>query len=110
MSYCYEIFKGPRKLAIRRAAVELLRVVADRRALPWIPEFLNDSDPDIQGWGIGVLDQLLYSELVWPEEAEDLLKTAEQHQSEHVRERAEWIRNFLRVRAETPAPRDPEND
>jgi hypothetical protein len=85
-------------------------VVADRRALPWIPEFLNDSDPDIQGWGIGVLDQLLYSELVWPEEAEDLLKTAEQHQSEHVRERAEWIRNFLRVRAETPAPRDPEND
>ncbi len=86
MSHCYEIFKRPKELALRRAAVELLRVVADRRALPWIPEFLDDSDPDIQSWGIGVLDQLLFSELLWPEEAEELIKTAELHQSERVRE------------------------
>jgi hypothetical protein len=79
MSYCYEIFKRPQKLADRRAAVELLRVMADRRSLPWITEFLDDSDPDIQAWGIGVLDQLLYSELISPEEAEALIMTAEQH-------------------------------
>jgi hypothetical protein len=105
MSYCYEIFKGSQKVATRRAAIELLRVVADRRALPWITEFFDDSDPDIQAWGIGVLDQLLYSELIWPDEAESLIKTAELHQSARVRDGAERIRHYLRCRAELEGPR-----
>lgn len=42
MSYCYEIFKAQGKIETRRSAVELLRVVADRRALPWVSEFLED--------------------------------------------------------------------
>jgi hypothetical protein len=100
MSYCYEIFKARKELAVRRAAVELLRVVADRRAMPWIPEFLDDSDPDIQAWGIGVLDQLLFSELISPEEAEQVIKTAELHQNERVREGAERIRQYQRIRTE----------
>ena len=104
MRYCYEIFKGPQKLTVRRAAVELLRVVADRRALPWIPEFLEDSDADIQSWGIGVLDQLLFSELIWPEEAEELIKMAERHQNQLVREGAERIRGYLRTRAAADPP------
>jgi hypothetical protein len=56
---------------------------------------------------VGVLDQLLWSELIEPEEAEDLLRTAEQHENEAVRERAEFIRGFLRARAETDEPREP---
>ena len=107
MSYCYEIFKGPQELPARRAAIELLRLVADRRALPWIPEFLHDSDPDIQAWGIGVLDQLLYSELIWPDEAEELIETAELHQNNLVREGAERIRRYLRTRSEMHEPTDP---
>jgi hypothetical protein len=109
MRYCYEIFKGPQKIAIRRAAVELLRSVADRRVLPWIPEFLDDSDPDIQSWGIGVLDQLLFSDLIWPEEAEELIKVAELHQNQLVRDGAERIRRYLRTRAEMNEPTDPAN-
>jgi hypothetical protein len=100
MCRCYEIFKGPNSVETRRAAIELLRVVADRRTLPWISEFLQDDDAIIQAWGIGVLDQLLFSELVEPEEAEDILRTAEQHISESVRERAESIRGYLRSRAD----------
>ena len=96
MSYCYEIFKGSQELEIRRTAVELLRVVADRRAVPWIREFLYDSDPEIQSWGIGVLDQLLFSKLVESEEAEDLMSAAEVHPNEAVRECAERIRLYLR--------------
>ncbi len=107
MRYCYEIFKGPRELAVRRAAVELLRVVADRRSLPWIPEFLDDSDPDIQTGGIGVLDQLLFSELIGLEEAEELIKTSELHRNERVRERAELIRRHLRTRTELDQRPDP---
>lgn len=100
MSYCYDIFKGPHQISVRRDAVELLRVVADHRALPWIPEFLDDSDPDIQAWGIGVLDQLLFSELIEPEEAEDLIRRAELHPSQGVREGAQRIRKYLRIRTE----------
>ena len=100
MSYCYEIFKGPNELPIRRKAVELLRVVADRRALSWIKDFIDDSDPGIQTWGIGVLDQLLFAELIEPEEAEDLIKAAEAHQSEPVREVAEQIRIYLNERVQ----------
>jgi hypothetical protein len=100
MSYCYQIFKGPQELSARRAAVELLRVISDHRTVPWIVEFLNDSDPVIQSWGVGVLDQLFWSEMISQEEAEDLIKTAVMHQSESVRERAEWIRSFLQNRTE----------
>jgi hypothetical protein len=64
MRRCYETFKGDDSAEARRMAVELLRVLADRRALVWIPEFLADEDPLIQTWGIGVLDQLLSSELI----------------------------------------------
>ena len=107
MSYCYEIFKGPQAIETRRTAVELVRVVADRRALPWISEFLEDKDADIQACGVGVLDQLLWSELIEPEEAEDLLRTAEQHENELVRKRAEFIRGFLHTCAERDEPREP---
>jgi len=95
MRYCYDIFKGPRSLEDRRMAVELVRVVADCRALPWVAEFLDDEDTDIQLWGVGVLDQLLQSRLIEPEQVEDLLRMAERHQNGAVRERAEIIRSFL---------------
>lgn len=106
MSHCYEIFKGQKELPVRRAAVELLRALADRRALAWIPEFLEDSDPGIQSWGFGVLDQLLFSELIEPEEAEELIQAAEQHRNQLVREGAQGIRGYLRTRAERQEPTD----
>jgi hypothetical protein len=101
MSYCYEVFKAPGEIETRRSAIELLRVVADRRAFPWISEFLEDEDALIQAWGVGVLDQMLFSYLIEPEEAEDLLRKAEQHRNEAVRERAEFVRGYLRAREET---------
>ena len=79
--------------------------VADRRALPWIPEFFEDEDGLIQAWGAGVLDQLLWSELVEQEEAEELLRTAEQHSNQSVRERTEFVRGYLRSRAEASKER-----
>jgi hypothetical protein len=100
MCGCYEIFKGANSVDTRRTAIELLRVVADRRTLPWISEFLQDEDALIQNWGIGVLDQLLFSELVEPEEAEEILRTAEQHSNESVRQRIKFIRGYLLSRAD----------
>jgi hypothetical protein len=100
MARCHELATPPNELETRRTAVELLRVVADRRALPWVSEFLDDEDPQVQNWGIGVVDQLLWSELIDPEEAEEVLERAERHKSAVVREQAESIRRYLRKRAE----------
>ena len=101
MARCRELSMPPNRLATRRSAVELLRVVADRRALPWLSDFLNDEDGEIQTWGIGALDQLLFSELIDAEEAEELLQTAERHPNGAVREQAESIRSYLRARGES---------
>jgi HEAT repeat protein len=100
MSYCYEIFKTHEDIETRRIAVALLKHGADRRALPWISEFLEDEDAQIQVWGVSVLDQMLFSYLIEPEEAEDLLRKAEQHENEAVRERADDIRGYLCRREE----------
>jgi hypothetical protein len=100
MARCRELASSSNDAETRRSAVELLRVVADRRALPWVSEFLDDSDPHVQNWGIGVLDQLLWSELIEPDEAEDILDRAAHHHNQEVRERVEFIRSFLLARKE----------
>lgn len=95
MDYCYQIFKEETDLDRRRSAVELLRVVADESALKWVPEFLNDPDEDIQVWGAGVVDQLLWSGLIDEQNSRDLLDAMENHKNAQVRERFEFISDFL---------------
>ena len=85
MQRCYAIFVSVDDLEVRRAAVELLRVVADRRALAWIPEFLADPDPGIQIWGIGVLEQLVFSGLVDAGKAKPIVELASEHENQSIR-------------------------
>ncbi|MCB0127473.1 MAG: HEAT repeat domain-containing protein, partial [Caldilineaceae bacterium] len=68
MQYCYEIYQTDSDIERRRGAVELLRVVADRRVIPWLEEFLTDPDRGIRMWAFGIIDQLLWSEIVEEEE------------------------------------------
>ncbi len=88
MQRCMQIFAESTDLDIRVSAVELLRVVADRRALEWIPRILADPDLGIQSGGIGIADQLLFSGLVLFEEIEPVLQAAAQHENPIVRETA----------------------
>src|SRR5215475_14494074 len=81
MARCRELAALSNESETRRSAVELLRVVADRRFLPWVSEFLDDKDAHVQSWGIGVLDQLLWSELIESEEAEEVLERAAHHEN-----------------------------
>jgi len=99
-AYCHEIATTANDILARRTAIHLLRAVADRRALPWVSEFLDDPDPEVQSLGLGVLEQLLWSDRIEPEEAGELLERAECHENEAVRERAAIIRGFLRDWAE----------
>src|SRR6188508_345161 len=48
MVRCHEIFSSDAGIVERRRAVELLRVVADARVLPWIYAYLADPDGEIQ--------------------------------------------------------------
>lgn len=92
MKRCYEIYKTSENSEWKAAAVELLRVVADKRALKWIKEILEDSNPTIQNWGIGIIDQLTFSGRVFPEDVMPLIEEAEQHSNTYVKEMASKIK------------------
>ena len=47
---CREISTVATDSEQRRSAVELLRVVADRRALPWVRGYLDEDDEMIHVW------------------------------------------------------------
>ena len=85
MLRCREVFDSSEDIHARRSAVELLRVVADARALPWVDDFLADPDPQIQSWGILVIDQLLMGDLADREACEPFLARARLHPNEQVR-------------------------
>lgn len=95
---CVEIWRSSDSPERRVTAIELLRAVATGEDLALIEELLSDPVEGVQVWGIGVLDQLLWSDLVEPEEAEALLASAATHSNEAVREQCEFIRSYLRKR------------
>lgn len=95
---CVEIWRSSTEPLRRQLAVELLRVVATAEDLHLVSELLADSDPSVQAWGIGVLDQLIWSHQVEAEEAAPLLEIAASHANPQVRERGGFIREVLRDR------------
>lgn len=95
---CVEIYRGDPDAERRRTAVELLRVVATGEDLPLVGEFLADADAGVRNWGIGMLDQLLFSGLADRDDAEPYLRTAEGHDSAYVREKAAEVRTYLDAR------------
>ena len=101
MDYCYKIFKDDKDADRRRSAVELLRVVADEHALRWVLEFLNDPDVGIQIWGAGIVDQLLWSNLIEEKDCHDILAVMKIHTNVSVRERFDFISEFLADRTKT---------
>lgn len=98
MERCYQIFKTDTDIQARRSAIDLMRMVADRSALVWVPEFLADPDQGVQSWGIEVVEQLLWTGTIDEAEGEGLLKQAERHSNEHVRTVVERTRAMLRKR------------
>ncbi len=97
---CYELYRSEKEVETRLMAVVLLRDVADERALSWVGEFLEDEDAGIQGWGVGVLEQLLYWGFIEVEDAEPLILKAEGHANIHVREQAALIRGLMARRGD----------
>ena len=59
--------------------------------MKWVPEFLEHENPGIQNWGIGIIDQLLFSQLCDEEDVVEILDKARNNSSEYVREKAELM-------------------
>jgi hypothetical protein len=110
MERCLEIARSDADAESRRTAVELLRVVADRRGIEWAAEFLRDADEGVQVWGAGIVDQLLWSGQADPDECGQLLEAMERHPNAGVQRQAAFVRSFLTSRqrqAEPGAAPDP---
>lgn len=98
MQRCYEIYRSDSALPRRRTAVELVRFICDKQALPWVSEFLADPDDVVQMWGAGVVDQLLWDHSVEVEEVAPLLEQLGGHPNPQVRERYAFIQEYLQDR------------
>lgn len=100
MERCYEIFRNGKNLEDRRSAVELLRVVADRRVVQWLTEFFNDPDPAIQQWGVGIVDQLAFSQLIQASEARAILDGIRTTENPQIQETITFIESYLQERTD----------
>lgn len=90
--HIYQTANGERK----RLAIWLIMHLARHEALAWISEFLADAD--VAPAGIDVLDQLVFASVADPDsdEVEALLAQAERHADEYVRQKAAYIREYVR--------------
>ncbi len=84
MLRCREIYADS-GMPTRLRAVELLREFADRRVLPWIPQFLDDANDDVQVAGAGIVEELLAEGLAERAECHDLLARLAGHPNRGVR-------------------------
>ena len=92
--YAYGIYKNSNNPEYRRQAVFVIKDIAHRKSIDWVEEFLNDDD--VAGWGIGVLDQLLWCERIEPDEkTEELLNLALTKYNGELKENVEFIRGYL---------------
>lgn len=94
MNRCLEIYKLEPGTYRACSAVFLLGCMADTRALPWVREFLDDSNEAVRLNGLRVLQCILFGPLDDNDmaAAKELFDKAESDPSTNVRERALDIR------------------
>ena len=100
--YAYSIYKPDINPERKNMAVWLIKHLAVNKSYDWIEEFLNDKN--VAGWGIGVLDQLLWTEKIDYEDEKNridyLLNLAVKNSNGELKENVDFINGYLRERAE----------
>jgi hypothetical protein len=94
MNRCFEIYRTEPGTDRACSAVFLLGSMANDKALPWVREFLEDSNQAVRLNGLRVLQCILYGPLNDEEmaKARELLAKAEMDSDAFVRERAQSVR------------------
>jgi hypothetical protein len=93
MEYCYQIYQESSHFDEKIEALGLIRWIANKGVIRWIPEFLNHVERDIRSCGIAIVDQMLFKHVIHYEDVEEILKSTLNHtQDQYVRER---IQGFI---------------
>ena len=95
MDRCLAVFESDPDIDRVRTAVELLRWVADQRALAWYPSIMAHEDEIVRAWGTRLIDQLWMSGELEAEDAMPYLMSALSDGSEIVRSNAEQVVEML---------------
>lgn len=94
--YAYNVYKsstGERA----RMAIWLIKHLTNKISYPWVEDFLNDKN--VMDWGLGVLDQLLWGQIIeYDENVERLLQLAHINSKGGLDELIQFIRDYLKDR------------
>ena len=98
--YAYTIYKSDINSQRKNMAVWLIKHLAVKKSYDWIEEFINDKNTI--GWGIGVLDQLLWTEKIDYEDEKErvdyLLNLAIIKSDGELKENVDFINGYLKER------------
>lgn len=96
VQYAYKLYKNNTG-EIKQDAVWLLGKIAHPASFQWVEEFLND--PEVLSWGLGLLDQLLWTEKIQPDNrTADLLDLAILNSEGALAKKVAFIREYLQER------------
>lgn len=94
--YAYQIYKSSEGERADRA-VWLIKHLGNPISFEWIEEFLNDNN--VIHWGIGVLDQLLWTQQIpYDDKAKALLDLADKNSNGQSKGNTDYIRQYVEER------------
>lgn len=94
--YAYNVYKSSRGERAEQA-IWLIKHLSNPISVIWIEEFLNDSE--VTHWGLGVLDQLLWTEQIqYDERAKALLELAFKNSNGLLKENIDFIQQYVAER------------
>lgn len=95
MERCNQIIEQSEREDERESAMELLRSFADKRAVPWLPNYLSDSHPGVRVWAIYMISELLPS-AIEPSAAESFIGMLSHEKTESVETAIDQLREEIR--------------
>lgn len=94
--YAYEVYKSSGGERAEQA-VYLIKHLANSISFDWVEEFLNDKN--VIHWGIGVLDQLLWTEkIAYDDKSRSLLELADKNSDGQLKDQTDFIRKYIEER------------
>jgi len=102
--HAYSTYKNSGDQTKKSNAVWLIKHLKTKESYKWVEEFINDENVAI--WGLGLLDQLLWSEIIDYEEEKErvdyLINLASKKNDPLLDENISFIRNYLKERYTPP--------
>jgi hypothetical protein len=94
LDYAYQRYQDSED-GDRIPPIFVIKHMCNPKSIEWIGQFLDDEN--MATWGVDVLDQLLFSRRVQPDDERvvTLLRRAETHRNRDVREKAGMIKEYL---------------